>query len=174
MTTAFTIQALAAAHWPAVRAIYEAGIATGQATFTTEAPGWEAWNASHLAHCRLVAATAEGQVLGWAALSPVSSRCVYAGVAEVSIYIAAEARGQGVGRQLLAALVAESEQHGLWTLQAGIFPENAASLALHASQGFRTVGRRERISQLHGQWRDTLLLERRSSVVGAATQPLSA
>ena len=167
MTSALTLQPLAAAHWPAVRTIYEAGMATGQATFTTEAPSWEAWDASHLAHCRLVATSAAGQVLGWAALSPVSSRCVYAGVAEVSIYIAAEARGQGVGRQLLAALVAESEAQGLWTLQAGIFPENAASLALHASQGFRTVGRRERIGQLRGQWHDTLLLERRSDVVGA-------
>lgn len=166
MTTSCTIQPLMAAHWPAVRAIYEAGIATGQATFTTEAPAWEAWDAGHLAHCRMVATDVSGQVLGWAALSPVSSRRVYAGVAEVSIYIAAKARGQGVGRQLLAALVAESEQHGLWTLQAGIFAENGASLALHASQGFRTVGRRERISQLHGQWRDTLLLERRSAVVG--------
>lgn len=161
------MQPLVAAHWPAVRAIYEAGMATGQATFTTGAPGWEAWNAGHLPHSRLVATDAAGQVLGWAALSPVSSRCVYAGVAEVSIYIAAEARGQGVGRQLLTALVDESEQHGLWTLQAGIFPENVASLALHASQGFRTVGRRERIGQLRGQWHDTLLLERRSAVVGA-------
>ena len=166
MTSALTLQPLAAAHWPAVRAIYEAGIATGQATFTTEAPSWEAWDASHLAHSRLVATAPDGQVLGWAALSPVSSRCVYAGVAEVSIYIGAEARGQGVGRLLLAALVAEAEQHGLWTLQAGIFPENAASLALHASQGFRPVGRRERIGQLRGQWHDTLLLERRSAVVG--------
>ncbi|MDO7885304.1 GNAT family N-acetyltransferase [Hymenobacter cheonanensis] len=174
MISAFTIQPLGAAHWPAVRAIYEAGIATGQATFTTEAPGWEAWDAGHLPHCRLVAAAADGQVLGWAALSPVSSRCVYAGVAEVSIYIVAEARGRGVGRQLLAALVAAAEQHGLWTLQAGIFPENAASLALHAGQGFRTVGRRERISQLRGQWRDTLLLERRSAVVGAAPGPPAA
>jgi len=167
MTTVFTIAPLAAARWPAVRAIYEAGLATGQASFTTEAPSWEAWDASHLAHCRLVATTTGGQVLGWAALSPVSSRCVYAGVAEVSIYIAAEARGQGVGRQLLAALVVTSEQHGLWTLQAGIFPENAASLALHAGQGFRTVGRRERIGQLRGQWHDTLLLERRSALVVA-------
>lgn len=166
MISALTLQPLAATHWPAVRAIYEAGIATGQATFTTEAPTWEAWDASHLAHSRLVATAADGQVLGWAALSPVSSRCVYAGVAEVSIYIGAEARGQGVGRLLLAALVAAAEQHGLWTLQAGIFPENAASLALHASQGFRPVGRRERIGQLRGQWHDTLLLERRSAVVG--------
>jgi L-amino acid N-acyltransferase YncA len=166
MADLLTLEPLLAAHWPAVRAIYEAGIATGQATFTTEAPAWEAWDASHLPHCRLVATEAAGEVLGWAALSPVSGRCVYAGVAEVSIYIAAEARGRGVGRQLLAALVAESEQQGLWMLQAGIFPENAASLALHASQGFRTVGRRERIGQLRGQWHDTLLLERRSVVVG--------
>jgi L-amino acid N-acyltransferase YncA len=165
--TTLAVQPLTAAHWPAVRAIYEAGIATGQATFTTAAPTWDEWDAGHVAHCRLVATDGAGQVLGWAALSPVSGRCVYAGVAEVSIYIAAEARGRGVGRQLLAALVAASEQHGLWMLQAGIFPENAASLALHASQGFRTVGRRERIGQLRGQWHDTLLLERRSPVVGA-------
>lgn len=153
-------------HWPAVRAIYEAGIATGQATFTTEAPSWEDWDAGHLVPCRLVATAPDGAVLGWAALSPVSGRCVYAGVAEVSIYVAAEARGLGVGRQLLAALVLAAEQNGLWTLQAGIFPENAASLALHAGQGFRTVGRRERIGQLRGRWHDTLLLERRSGVVG--------
>jgi L-amino acid N-acyltransferase YncA len=159
------IEPLTAAHWPAVRAIYESGIATGRATFTTSAPTWEVWDASHLAHCRLVA-THAARVLGWAALTPVSGRQVYAGVAEVSIYIAAEARGRGVGRQLLAALVTESEQQGLWMLQAGIFPENAASLALHASQGFRTVGRRERIGQLRGHWHDTLLLERRSPVVG--------
>ncbi|MFD1871493.1 GNAT family N-acetyltransferase [Hymenobacter bucti] len=160
------VSAFTAAHWPAARAIYEAGIATGQATFATEAPTWEAWEAGHLPHSRLVALGAAGQVLGWAALSPVSSRCVYAGVAEVSIYIAAEARGQGVGRQLLGALVAASEAQGIWTLQAGIFPENAASLALHAAHGFRLVGRRERIGQLAGAWHDTLLLERRSATVG--------
>jgi phosphinothricin acetyltransferase len=160
---------LTADHWAAVRAIYAEGIATGNATFTTEPPTWEAWDTSHLPTCRLVAADADGRVLGWAALSPVSSRCVYAGVAEVSVYVAENARGQGVGRQLLGALVAESEQLGLWTLQAGIFPENAASVRLHEAAGFRPVGRRERISQLHGVWRDTLLLERRSTVVGSAT-----
>jgi L-amino acid N-acyltransferase YncA len=165
-TPTFSIEPLLAAHWQAVRAIYEAGMATGQATFTTEAPGWADWDRGHLPHCRLVALAPDGTVLGWAALSPVSGRRVYAGVAEVSIYIAAEARGLGVGRQLLAALVAESERHGLWMLQASIFPKNAASLALHASQGFRTVGRRERIGLLRGQWHDTLLLERRSAVVG--------
>jgi L-amino acid N-acyltransferase YncA len=163
---------LTAAHWPQVRAIYEQGIATGYATFTTAAPSWEDWDRSHLPYGRLVAVAAPGApVLGWAALSPVSSRCVYAGVAEVSLYVAAAARGQGAGRQLLAALVAESEQHGIWMLQAGIFPENAGSLRLHAGAGFRTVGRRERIGQLQGRWHDTLLLERRSPVVGATDTP---
>ncbi len=156
-------------HWPAVCAIYEQGLATGQATFTTTAPTWEEWDRSHLASCRLVAvAGPAGPVLGWAALSPVSSRCVYGGVGEVSIYIAAAARGQGVGRQLLAALVAASEACGLWTLQASIFPENTASIRLHEALGFRQVGRRTRIAQLAGVWRDTLLLERRSAVVGVA------
>ncbi|MEJ7659348.1 MAG: N-acetyltransferase family protein [Hymenobacter sp.] len=132
---------MTAAHWPAVCAIYEQGLATGNATFTTAAPTWEAWDASHLARCRLVAvATLGGPVLGWAALSPVSSRCVYGGVAEVSLYVATAARGQGVGRQLLAGLVTESEQNGLWTLQAGIFPENTASVRLHAS-GWLPPGR---------------------------------
>ena len=168
------IHPLNAAHWPQVRAIYAEGIATGLATFTTELPTWEAWDGSHLVAARLVAvAPNEGRpgatnVLGWAALSPVSGRCVYAGVAEVSVYIAAAARGQGVGRALLAALVAAAETEGLWMLQAGIFPENAASLALHERSGFRVVGRRERIGQLRGHWRDTLLLERRSNVVGIA------
>lgn len=162
---------LTAAHWPAVCAIYAEGLATGHATFATEPPTWAAWDASHLPTCRLVAtAPAEpNAVLAWAALSPVSSRCVYGGVAEVSVYVAAKARGRGMGRTLLAALVAASEQQGLWTLQAGIFPENTASVRLHEAAGFRQVGRRERIGQLRGQWRDTLLLERRSAVVGAAT-----
>ncbi|MBF9222804.1 GNAT family N-acetyltransferase [Hymenobacter ruricola] len=166
---------MTAAHWPAVRAIYAEGLATGQATFATELPTWDAWDAGHLPACRLVAAAddAPDQLRGWAALSPVSSRCVYGGVAEVSIYIAAAARGQGVGRALLAALVAESERQGLWTLQAGIFPENAASVRLHEAAGFRLVGRRERIGQLRGHWRDTLLLERRSATVGT-TDTLSA
>ena len=164
------LQPLTATHWLQVRAIYEQGIATGNATFTTTAPSWEEWDGSHLAHSRLVAVDAgyghTGQVLGWAALSPVSSRCVYGGVAEVSVYVAGMARGRGVGRQLLAALVAESEANGIWTLQAGIFPENTTSSSIHVGEGFREVGRRERIGQLHGVWRDTLLLERRSAVVG--------
>ncbi|MCB2379050.1 N-acetyltransferase family protein [Hymenobacter sp. BT635] len=164
---------LTEAHWPAVRAIYEQGIATGNATFQTEAPEWDAWNTGHLAHSRLVAEAADGQIVGWAALTPVSGRCVYAGVAEISVYVAAAARGHGVGRQLLQALVAESEQHGIWTLQAGIFPENAASVRLHEAAGFRVVGQRERIGQMHGVWRDTVLLERRSATVGAETVALA-
>jgi len=158
---------LTAAHWPQVRAIYEQGLATGQATFQTEAPSWEEWDRSHLAHSRLLATNDASQVLGWVALSPVSSRCVYGGVAEVSVYIAEVARGRGVGRQLLAALITESETHGIWTLQASLFPENTPSLRLHTGAGFRQVGHRERIGQLHGVWRDTLLLERRSAVVGS-------
>ncbi|UOQ72127.1 GNAT family N-acetyltransferase [Hymenobacter cellulosilyticus] len=163
-----TILPFTAAHWPEAQAIYEAGLATGNATFQTTAPSWDEWDQGHLRHSRLVAVDDAGRVLGWAALSPVSGRCVYGGVGEVSVYVAADARGQGVGRQLLAALVAESEAQGMWTLQAGIFPENTASIRLHEAAGFRLVGRREKIGQLGGIWRDTVLLERRSSVVGAA------
>lgn len=160
------IRPLQAEDWPRVRDIYVAGIATGNATFQTTAPTWEAWNAGHLASCRLVAVDADGRVEGWAALSPTSSRAVYAGVCEVSVYVAPEARGRRVGRQLIEALIAASEADGRWTLQAGIFPENAASIALHLHAGFRTVGRRERVGRLSGVWRDVLLLERRSAVVG--------
>jgi L-amino acid N-acyltransferase YncA len=164
--------------WPAVREIYSQGIATGNATFATEPPDWESWDASHHKNCRLVALEpfSEGvadlfsldkvKVLGWAALSPVSTRRAYAGVAEVSVYVAAVARGRGVGKALLQALVEESELHGIWTLQAGIFPENMASIAVHQSCGFRRVGVRRRIGRLAGVWRDVLLLERRSSIVG--------
>lgn len=153
-------------HWPGVRAVYLEGLATGDATFETEAPGWERWDAAHLRACRLVALGDGGRVAGWAALSPVSAREVYAGVAEVSVYVGAAFRGRGVGRALLEALVRESESAGIWTLQAGIFPENVASVALHESCGFRPVGRRERVGKLKGRWRDTVLLERRSRVVG--------
>ena len=162
------LQPLTLAHWPQVRAIYEAGIATGNATFETQAPEWDAWDRAHLPHSRLVALDESGAVLGWVALSPVSSRLVYAGVAEESIYIAASARGQGVGRHLLQALVTSSEAHGIWTLQASTFEENAASIALHERVGFRIVGYRERIAQRHGTWRNTVLLERRSATVGTA------
>ncbi|SDY93833.1 GNAT family N-acetyltransferase [Hymenobacter psychrophilus] len=163
-----TFQPLTAAHWPAVRAIYEAGMATGNATFETQAPTWQTWDKGHLAHSRLVALAADGTVLGWAALSPVSGRCVYGGVAETSIYVAVEARGQGVGRQLLQTLIQESEAQGIWTLQAGTFEENTASIGLHTQAGFRVVGHRERIGQHHGVWRNTVLLERRSPTVGVA------
>lgn len=153
------------ADWDSVRSIYVEGIATRNATFETEAPSWEAWDASHLPFARLVARR-QDRVVGWAALSPVSPRSCYAGVAEASVYVAAAARGKGIGRALLRALIAESEQQGIWTLQAAIFPENLASRALTVKFGFREVGRRERLAQLDGAWRDVLLLERRSSRVG--------
>ena len=154
------------AHWPEARAVYLEGVATGDATFETEAPDWERWDASHLRACRLVALAEDGRVAGWAALSPVSARKVYAGVAEVSVYVGAGFRGRGLGRALLEALVRESEAEGIWTLQAGIFPENVASVELHKSCDFREVGRRERVGRLRGRWRDTVLLERRSRTVG--------
>jgi phosphinothricin acetyltransferase len=160
-----TIDPLTPDDWPAVRDIYRAGIATGQATFETDAPTWEQWDAGHTPTCRL-GARAGGALVGWAALSPVSRRAVYAGVAEVSVYVHPDWRGRGVGRALLTALIVASEAHGFWTLQAGIFPENAASLALHAQCGFRVIGRRERVGRHHGVWRDTVQLERRSQVVG--------
>ncbi|RNI29979.1 N-acetyltransferase [Rufibacter immobilis] len=159
------ITELLPAHWEEVKRIYEQGIATGQATFETEAPSWQNWDSSHLPFCRLVALNG-GNVCGWAALSPVSSRCVYAGVAEVSVYIGQAYRGQRIGEALLGHLISESEQHHLWTLQAGIFTENTASVKLHEKLGFRIVGRRERIGRLHGVWRDTYLLERRSPLIG--------
>ncbi len=137
-----------------------------QLSFETAVPGWQSWDEGHLLYGRLVARNEAGEIVGWAALSPVSGRCVYGGVAELSVYVAAGARGQGVGSALLAALVAASEAHGVWTLQASIFPENEASVAIHLKCGFRIVGRRERLAQQHGRWRDVLLLERRSRVVG--------
>jgi len=153
------------ADWPAVCAIYRQGIATGNATFEADAPSWAEWSQRHLAAARLVARAGE-QVIGWAALSPVSGRCVYHGVAEVSIYVAEQRRRCGVGHALLKALVDASEQAGIWTLQASIFPENDDSLALHRVCGFRVVGCRERIGQLGGVWRDVILVERRSPNVG--------
>ena len=151
--------------WLAVREIYRQGIETGDATFQVEVPEWAEWDSAHLRHSRLVAGARE-TVAGWAALSPVSRRACYAGVAEVSIYVAAAYRGRGLGSRLLAALVAESEANGVWTLQAAIFPENRASIALHEGLGFRQVGVRERIAQRGGVWRDTVITERRSKVVG--------
>lgn len=161
----FEIENMRPEHWERVRAIYLEGIETGHATFETEAPEWPRWDASHLPVARLVALAGEG-VKGWAALSPVSSRKAYAGAAEVSIYVGTQFRGEGVGRALLEALIRASEANGVWTLQAGIFPENAASVALHLACGFREVGRRERIAKLNGRWRDTTLLELRSKAIG--------
>jgi L-amino acid N-acyltransferase YncA len=151
--------------WPAVREIYAEGIATGNATFETVLPDWARWDANHHKHSRLLARNGD-DVVGWGALSPVSGRAVYAGVAEVSVYVAARARGQGVGKALLGALIEQSEGNGIWTLQAGIFPENTPSLGLHRSFGFREVGVRRRIGRLGNTWRDVCLLERRSSVQG--------
>jgi len=151
--------------WPVVRRIYEEGIASGQATFETQAPGWEQWDAGHHSFARLLLKSSD-EILGWAALSRVSARQVYAGVAEVSVYVAANARGKGYGRTLLEALIRESENNDIWTLQASIFAENVPSIELHRRCGFREIGRRERIATLNGVWRDTILLERRSQVTG--------
>jgi phosphinothricin acetyltransferase len=167
-TGGVTVEAMTAADWPAVEAIYAQGIATGNATFDTTSPTWEAWDAAHLPEHRLVARSRplDGKVLGWGALAPVSGRCVYAGVAENSIYIDEAARGRGVGRRLLQALLASSERAGIWTVQSGIFPENEASLALHRSCGFRIVGTHERLGRdAAGRWRDVVLLERRSPAI---------
>ncbi|HTZ60056.1 MAG TPA: GNAT family N-acetyltransferase [Acidobacteriaceae bacterium] len=152
------------ADWPEVRAIYEEGIATGVGTFETSAPSWEEWDEARLKHSRLIA---RGQrALGWAALSPVSRRPCYAGVAEVAIYVAAASRGQGIGEALLGALIESSEANGIWTLQGATIAENAASLALQRKCGFQIIGRRERIGRIGGAWRDTILTERRSTKVG--------
>jgi L-amino acid N-acyltransferase YncA len=152
-------------HWEDVRNIYLQGIATKQATFQTEAPSWEDWDKGHLSGLRYIA-TIDGIVAGWAALSPVSSRCVYAGVAEVSVYIHESYRGKRVGRALLKKLITESEANNIWTLQSGIFPENLASIALHEKLGFRTIGYREKVGKMEGIWRDTVLMERRSKITG--------
>ncbi|SFC31524.1 phosphinothricin acetyltransferase [Nocardioides terrae] len=165
-----TIVPLTTGHWPEVECIYAAGIATGQATFESEPPSWEAFDAAKLPGQRLVALD-DGRVLGWVAASAVSDRCVYAGVVEHSVYVDPSVAGRGIGRALLDGLIASTEAEGIWTIQSGIFPENAASLGLHLSAGFRVVGTRVRLGQmvtgpLAGQWRDVVLVERRSSVVG--------
>lgn len=163
----YLIDQMNADDWEQVRSIYFEGIATGDTTFETEAPSWQKWDESHLQIARLVARN-DQNVLGWAALSPVSKREAYRGVAEVTISVTEDSRGKGIGRALLEALIEESERNGIWTLQASIFPENQASVHLHLRCGFREVGRRERISKLNGVWRDTLLFERRSKSVGIA------
>lgn len=165
MQETLVIDTMQPTDWAEVRAIHEEGIATGHSTFETSSPSWESWDAEHLNHCRLVARSGD-RVVGWAALSPVSDRCAYSGVAEASVYVGEAARGKGVGSKLLGALIIDSEREDIWTLQAGIFPENEASIALFERKGFRIVGRRERLGELNGVWRDVLLLERRSRVAG--------
>jgi phosphinothricin acetyltransferase len=151
--------------WEQVRGIYIEGLSTGNASFAMEAPSWEQWDGSHLAHSR-IAAHREGSIVGWAALSPVSSRECYAGVAEVSVYVSESCRGFGLGKRLLRALIEASEENGIWSLYGSTFPENAASLRVQEECGFRVVGRREKIARHHGQWRDTVMTERRSKKVG--------
>jgi len=159
------ITKMEAGYWPDVRRIYQEGINTGQATFETSCPEWKEWDSAHTPDCRLVAVRNE-EVVGWAALTPVSGRCVYAGVAEVSVYIAESARARGIGKQLLNALITESEKCGYWTLQASVFATNTVSISLHEAAGFRLIGTRERIGQRNGVWLDTVIMERRSTTVG--------
>jgi phosphinothricin acetyltransferase len=160
-----SIELLRPGHWPEVARIYAEGIATGDATFETDVPSWEQWDASHLAEHRFVAVR-DGEVVGFVAVSSVSERCVYGGVVENTVYVAESARGGGVGRLLLDRLIESTEAAGIWTIQSGIFPENTASLALHERVGFRVVGRRSRLGKLRGVWRDVLLVERRSEAIG--------
>lgn len=159
------IDQMKAADWPMVAQIYKEGIETGIATFEQNIPAWEQWDQNHIKSCRLVARYND-EILGWAALSAVSSRCVYGGVAEVSVYVANNGRGKKIGEQLLRKLIAESEKQGYWTLQSGVFPENAASIGLHKKCGFRKIGYRERIGQLNGVWKDNILMEKRSETIG--------
>jgi L-amino acid N-acyltransferase YncA len=161
----FKVEKMKDEDWPSVQSIYRQGIATGDATFEADAPEWEKWNENHLKSCRLVAKS-EDEIVGWVALSPVSGRRVYKGVAEVSLYVKESARGCGVGKALLKAIIQESENAGIWTLQSGTFPENTVSITLQKSCGFRQVGTREKLGCMNGKWRDVVLLERRSKVVG--------
>lgn len=165
MAVEIKIQEMTLESWDEVVRVYEAGIATGNATFQTEAPDWDSWDKAHRKDCRLTAVV-DNQVVGWAALSNVSGRCVFSGVAEVSLYVDTDYRGKGVGDKLLVSLIKESEANGIWTLSAGIFPENTASINLHQKHGFRIIGIQERLGQMKGRWRDVVLLQRRSEVVG--------
>jgi len=159
------IRKMEASDWEEVSKIYAEGIATGFATFETNTPTYTAWDTAHIASCRIVV-TENEKVLGWAALSPVSSRCVYGGVAEVSVYVEQHSRGKGIGKLLMETLIKESEEEGLWTIQSGIFPENEGSIELHKKMGFRYIGKRERVAKLNGMWKDNLLFERRSKTIG--------
>jgi len=165
IATRITTRPMHASDWPRVSEIYAEGISTGFATFEKEIPTYESWDSAHISACRLVAIN-ENKIMGWAALSPVSSRCVYGGVGEVSVYVGQNSRGMGVGKLLMGALITESEKEGLWTLQSGIFPENKGSIKLHEELGFRYIGKRERVGRLNGLWKDNLLYERRSEIVG--------
>lgn len=151
--------------WEIASKIYKEGLDTGNATFELNLPDWNEWNSGHLKACRTIAEI-DNEVVGWSALSPVSSRCVYGGVAEVSVYVLSNFSRKGIGSQLLKRLISESEKQGIWTLQAGVFPENKGSITIHERLGFRKVGFRERIGKMNGTWRDTLLLEKRSKLVG--------
>ena len=163
-TEIVTIERLEPEHWPGVAAVYAEGIATGNATFETEVPTWERWSSSHLPEHRLVALR-DGEVVGWAAAGSVSDRCVYGGVVEHSVYVREATRGRGIGKRLLEELIASTEAAGIWTIQTGIFPENEGSIRLHERVGFEVVGRRKRLGKLKGEWRDVLLLERRSATI---------
>tara|TARA_R110000744_G_scaffold46962_5_gene103684 strand:+ start:77 stop:577 length:501 start_codon:yes stop_codon:yes gene_type:complete len=160
-----TIRPMLATDWDSVANIYKEGIETGVATFETNTPSFDAWNKAHMSTCRFVAKN-NNDILGWVALSPVSNRCVYGGVAEISVYISASSRGKGVGKLLLEHVIRASEKEGIWTLQSGVFPTNPGSIKLHKSAGFRIIGTRKRVGKLHGKWIDNILLERRSKVVG--------
>jgi L-amino acid N-acyltransferase YncA len=159
------IKTIVASYYPEISRIYLEGILTGNATFQTKAPDWNEWDKSHLPNSR-IAAFENNTMVGWAALSPVSSRCIYAGVAEVSIYVLESERGKGIGKLLLQQLILESENNDLWTLQSSIFPENIGSIKIHEQCGFRQIGFKEKVGKMNGIWRDNILMERRSKIVG--------
>lgn len=163
MGASIKIMAMLPEHWNRVAEIYQEGIDTGMATFEKNVPAWEDWDNNHLKSCRIIAEV-KNKIAGWAALSPVSSRCVYGGVAEISVYVSERFRGDKIGQKLLKKLIVESELNGFWTIQSGVFPENTASINLHINEGFRQIGYRERIGQLNGVWKDNILLERRSKI----------
>ncbi len=165
MKDTIIIEPMLRTHWNDVSRIYQEGIETGFATFETEVPSWKQWNENHLKTCRLIGID-ESNILGWAALSPVSSRCVYGGVAEVSVYVSTSEWGRKIGEKLLLSLIDESEKNGFWTLLSGIFPDNIGSIELHKKVGFRVIGKREKIGQLDGVWKDNILFERRSKIIG--------
>jgi L-amino acid N-acyltransferase YncA len=160
-----TIRTMLATDWESVANIYKQGIDTGMATFETKVPTFEMWDKAHLSYCRFVAESTT-EIIGWVALSPVSNRCVYGGIAEISVYISENSRGKGLGKLLIEHVISASEQEGIWTLQSGIFPTNYGSIKIHEAAGFRMIGKRERVGKLHGQWVDNVLFERRSSIVG--------